>query len=310
MKDNEELRGALNAGHKRGGQHLRCEGDSNVVKAYKTFAPVALAGIRTLSGTLASRSIVIQLKRAKKGETKSQFDCRHVEHERELNRKLVRWAEDNFEQIKTIEPDLPPDLFNRLADNWRPLFTIAECIGGAWPERLKKAFVLLTNNEEVEDTAGVMLLEDIQRVFASNNTDRISSTDIVDELSMMEERPWPEWGNAGKPVTTRQIARLLKPFGIKPETHRIDLEPKKGYLLNDFKDVFDRYLAIRSVTPLQSNENNDLDSIRSVTKIEYVTDENTQKPALSKGCYRDTDQNPDLKGGEEHTLDDRIETVI
>jgi putative DNA primase/helicase len=48
IHDNEDLRGALNAGHKRGGMHLRCEGDKNEVRGFRTFTPVALAGIRDL----------------------------------------------------------------------------------------------------------------------------------------------------------------------------------------------------------------------------------------------------------------------
>jgi hypothetical protein len=30
----------------------------------------------------------------------------------------------------------------------------------------------------------------------------------------MSERPWCEYGRQGKPITPRQLARLLKPFGI------------------------------------------------------------------------------------------------
>src|SRR6266542_2747943 len=64
----EELRGLLNAGHKRGACAYRCEGDNNAVRAFKAFAPAALAGIGLLPGTLADRSIPIPLVRAKPGE--------------------------------------------------------------------------------------------------------------------------------------------------------------------------------------------------------------------------------------------------
>ncbi|MBA2408339.1 MAG: hypothetical protein H0V62_00665 [Gammaproteobacteria bacterium] len=67
LRDNEELRGALNAGHRRGGRHLRCEGDKNEVRAFKTFAPVVPAGIGSLPGTLADRSIIIRMERAHAG---------------------------------------------------------------------------------------------------------------------------------------------------------------------------------------------------------------------------------------------------
>src|SRR5947207_12929666 len=57
----EELRGLLNAGHKRGGCAYRCEGEGNAVRSFKAFAPAALAGIGSLPRTLADRSISILL---------------------------------------------------------------------------------------------------------------------------------------------------------------------------------------------------------------------------------------------------------
>jgi len=44
-RENEELRGILNAGYQRGGKVPRCEGDNHEVKFYPVFAPVAIAGM-------------------------------------------------------------------------------------------------------------------------------------------------------------------------------------------------------------------------------------------------------------------------
>ncbi len=41
----DELRGLLNAGHKRGACAYRCEGEGNAVRAFKAFAPAVLSGI-------------------------------------------------------------------------------------------------------------------------------------------------------------------------------------------------------------------------------------------------------------------------
>ena len=57
----------------------------------------------------------------------------------------------------------------------------------------------------------------------------------------MEDRPWPEW-KSGKPLTQNALARLLRSFGIYPDTIRIGETTAKGYLLSQFKDAFDRYL--------------------------------------------------------------------
>src|SRR5213079_3351596 len=70
----EELRGLLNAGHKRGACAYRCEGESNAVRAFKAFAPAALAGLGSLPGTLHDRSIRIVLLQAESGQLGARFD--------------------------------------------------------------------------------------------------------------------------------------------------------------------------------------------------------------------------------------------
>ena len=92
LNDNEELRGLLNSGHRRGGQAFRCVGDSNEVRGFQVFAPAVLCGIGTLPGTLHDRSIVIRLERAKPGELRERFDSRRVDCEKELCRKLARFV--------------------------------------------------------------------------------------------------------------------------------------------------------------------------------------------------------------------------
>src|SRR5256714_9353295 len=70
----EELRGLLNAGHKRGSRAYRCEGENKAVRAFKAFAPAVLAGIGPLPGTLADRSIVIPLIAAAPDQLPTRFD--------------------------------------------------------------------------------------------------------------------------------------------------------------------------------------------------------------------------------------------
>jgi hypothetical protein len=71
----------------------------------------------------------------------------------------------------------------------------------------------------------------------------MSSADIVAVLGEMDTRPWPEW-KAGKPITATQMARVLKPFRVRPTTHRPEGggKPVKGYLRNDFTEAWNRYL--------------------------------------------------------------------
>jgi putative DNA primase/helicase len=239
LKDNEELRGLLNAGHRRGAKVYRCEGDRHEVRAFNAYTPAVLCGIGALPGTLHDRSIVLRLDRAKPGELSVRFDPRHTESEVELCRKLARWCTDNREQIQEIDPVLPNGVFNRLADNWRPLFAIAKVAGEDWPNRCADAFAKLSSRNDADsESLRVNLLDDIRQIFRS---DRMFSKDVIDGLKEMTESPWPEVCR-GKPITERWLARNLAAFNIHSKTLRIDHDRAKGYELEDFSNVFERYL--------------------------------------------------------------------
>jgi putative DNA primase/helicase len=243
LRDNEELRGIFNAGHRRGGQVLRCVGESHEVRAFNVFAPAVLCGIGALPGTLHDRSIVIRLERAKPGELCERFDSRRVERETELCRKLARWCADNASRLESCDPTLPPGAFNRLADNWRPLFAIAEIAGCDWPQRAADAFTKLTGKEDSDAQGiGAMLLVDIRQVFNETGDGRIFSKNLIENLCAMSDRPWPE-ARRGKPITETWLARRLRGFGINSRTLRIGDARAKGFETTDFADAFERYLS-------------------------------------------------------------------
>lgn len=242
LHDNDELRGLLNAGHKRGAKAYRCEGDQHKVRAFAAFAPAVLAGIGALPGTLHDRSLIVRLVRAKPGEVAARFDSRHTHAETELCRKLARWVMDNRSQLERLDPSMPEGAFNRLADNWRPLFAVAQVAGGDWPKRATAAFIAMTADDELDAHGiGASLLADISSAFASANTDRLASAKIVEVLATMDGKPWPEFKN-GKAITTNQVARLLARFNIRTRTVRIGDTTAKGYHATDFEDAFARFL--------------------------------------------------------------------
>jgi len=237
---NEELLGLVQSGHEKGGTVMRCEGDSNELREFGCYAPFVLAAIGTLPSQLHGRSIRVRLERAriKEMEERSVFDFEHVEHETELNRKLARFISDNRERIQSCDPKLPAHLFNRIADNWRPLFKIAEAAGGNWPKRCADVLVNLTTREDERENLRVMLLTDIKQVFT---LERMFSKDLVEHLTELKERPWPEVCH-GKPITQNWLARNLAPFDIRPKNVRVDDVQAKGYEVEDFKDAFERYI--------------------------------------------------------------------
>lgn len=242
LKGNEELRGLLNAGHRRGGQVLRCVGDNHDVRAFTVFAPVVLAGIGQLPATLHDRSVVIPLVRAKPGEILVRFDSRRTSSEGKLCRQAARWTADHRAQIEACDPGLPAGCHNRTADNWRPLFALAEVAGGPWPERARQAFAALESGTDLAAHGrGVQLLADLRDLFAATRESRLPSQRICEALGQREDRPWPEIRD-GRPISPVQLSKLLKPFGISPRDVRVGIDVLKGYHAEDFADAFARYL--------------------------------------------------------------------
>jgi hypothetical protein len=155
--------------------------------------------------------------------------------------------------LEASDPKMPEVAFNRLADNWRPLFAIAETAGGDWPKRAAIAFDKLTRRQDSEAQGlGVMLLTDIQQVFAGEwpsppegqrplPIERIFSKELVRLLCEMEEHPWAE-AQRGKPMNERWLARQLGRFDIHSKTLRIGDERAKGYESAHFIRAFERYV--------------------------------------------------------------------
>jgi hypothetical protein len=86
---------------------------------------------------------------------------------------------------------MPRSLYGRAADNWRSLLAIADRAGGEWPQRARRVAESLGGRSS-EQTIQVMLLEDICHVFTERGTDQITSTLLVEALTGMEDRPYPE----------------------------------------------------------------------------------------------------------------------
>jgi hypothetical protein len=249
LAEANELRGILNSGHRRGGSVLRTVGDDHEPRAFATYAPVAIGIIGVLPDTLADRSISVDLKRKLLSEVTESFRIDRVGHLEVLARKAARWAADNSSQIAVADPEMPPGVHSREADNWKALFSIAEVAGGEWPKRVRAA---ATQAAAVRETASQieLLLGDIRDIFAKREADKVEpvdrmpSGDLVAALVGIEGRPWAELGKTRKPLTQNRLARLLKPLIIAPENIRVGDKVPKGYLLERFEEAFSRYLGL------------------------------------------------------------------
>jgi Protein of unknown function (DUF3631) len=187
-----------------------------------------------------SRSIHVPMKRMLNSERVTPLREGRTGHLEPLFRKAARWAKDNADELRKAEPELPAPLYGRAADNWRPLIAVADQAGGAWPKEAR--CIAEKHSGRYDDLAHVMVLHDVLGVFkARAPLERLSSSDIVEALREMEERPWPEW-KQGRPITPRQLAKLLDPFGVVPVTVKlIGGKTSKGYHKERFEELAQRY---------------------------------------------------------------------
>ncbi|MBP0445017.1 DUF3631 domain-containing protein [Roseomonas sp. SSH11] len=247
VADNEELRGILNSGFEASGQVIRVVEvkDEWQPIRFATFAPVAMAGIGSLPGTLEDRALPVVLQRKAAHETVTRLrspGARETLHD--LARKLARWAQDRRSHLPT-DPEMPAALGDREADVSVPLVAIADDAGGEWRSRARKAlcdvFGIRAREEGTAET-GSLLLADLRGIFAETSSKEMFSADLCERLNKMEERPWPEW-KAGKPMTPPQLARALRPFGVRPGTIRQGQGTAKGYYKVAFEEAWNRYLT-------------------------------------------------------------------
>jgi putative DNA primase/helicase len=304
LKNNEELRGVLNSGHTRTTAFVvRVEGESHEPFKFSTWGPKAIAMIGTMPDTLQDRSVVIQLRRKAPGEIVSRLDLNFENECLDIRRKCQRWADDNLDKLSMTRPGMPNANNDRMMDNWMPLFAIADVAGGDWPELIKKSMLKMMYVSD--DSIGSALLEDIKDIFDSNLSERIFSDDLVEALKDKSERPWCDW-NRGKGLSQNGLARLLKPFDVKSKTIRIKDEQRKGYVLEDFRDAFKRYISsfspsspFSSVPPYQNNDINNLGNKQSVPNEIDGADEKQRNQLNLNDWYAGTDEKGVYGGNKE-----------
>jgi putative DNA primase/helicase len=194
-----------------------------------------MAAIGHLPETLADRCIVIRMQRKTPGE-----ECEKLRNldGSVLRRKCARFVLDNSTTIRRGRPSLPADLNDRAADVWEPLLALAEIAGGEWPEKARAASLGLTGLAQ-GSSLPVVLMKEIQNCFQTSNADRLFSRTLVLWLVQCKNAPWSD----GTAVNETWLSQRLRPYGIRPRTIWFGRESAKGYLLEDFEEVFGRYLT-------------------------------------------------------------------
>ena len=292
-KENEEIRGLLNAGHRRGAVAGRCvvHGKQVMTEEIPAYAPVALAGLGWLPDTILSRSVIVRMRRRRQDEKVEQFRRRlHLREGDRIKSMIESWA--RTAEFEIVPPDKLP-LQDRDADVWESLITIADAVGGKWPTLAREAAVtLVTASKDRDPSLGIRLLADLRIVFGSR--DQMTTKEALGALNSLGEAPWGDL--KGKPLDERGLAGRLKQYGVKSKTLNMGGDDRaKGYDRTDLHDVWARYLppssetSVTTVTAVTEPETRG-EKVTDVTdSVEKVTDAPQRKANGINGVADVTD---------------------
>ena len=247
----EEVRGFLNAGHRKGAVAGRCVIRNKTVDTedFPAYCAVALAGIgHCLPDTIISRSVVVRMRRRAPSESVEPYRARlHDSEGHALRDRLAAWAAGIEPRIEM--PELPKEIQDRDADVWEPLIAVADAAGGDWPDRARTTGVTLTTllQKGYWQPLSIQLLSDLKTVFGENTA--LPTKTILTQLQSLPKSPWEDI--KGKPLTGKGLADRLREFDVHP----IQLNnSERGYLRKDLADAWTRYLppSVEASDPSQA----------------------------------------------------------
>src|SRR6516165_7922901 len=215
---NEEMRGVLNAGYKRGGSVLRVE--DKEPKAFNCFAPKALAGIDNgqLPDTVRDRCIPIHMHRQKEGSSEAFYSFDVEDEVFALTAEIGDWIISEYPKVAGERPKPIEGISDRAWEISMPLIALAHWFG---PEIVKKTKAALKRLLTVEETLSPteQLLADIRDLFEEMKSNTLPADLIVERTGL----------SSGK-----LLANMLRPHGPKPTVVRFRGQGVRGYYKRDF----------------------------------------------------------------------------
>lgn len=297
--ENLDLRNVLNSGHDReNAQTLRCHGDDHEPRAFSTWAPMILSGIGKPAPTVVSRSVVVSLRRKLPHERTERRPVDLKMQMQRARRQAMRWAEDHVARLKAMRDELPDCGDDRRRDNFEPLYRVALLLGGDWPKRLEAAYLAGSEDDEADESAGVMLLRDLMEMIEARHPrpSALASDDMVGALTSDDSKPWIDW-RRGKPANARTFAKYLKPYGVKPRTVRLSNgSTAKGYVVAEIVEAFERYASQSDTTTHRCNQRENRNS--NPSQGDGCDGSKAGKTQQNQSCDGVSDQEP-AQGGDD-----------
>jgi Protein of unknown function (DUF3631) len=231
-----ELEGILNDGYTEDGYVLRQL--NGVTKKWPVWVCCAYGGIGRMNKTVESRCVNLEMKPKPDNVKLEQWDPRKFGKEAaHVADMLKSWITSRGPELNP-EPPIPEALGqNRAYQIWQILIAIGDLESEEWGRRARAAALKLVcgiSAKPLKSPAEEFIL----CVAKNTNEEQFNPTsDFIQMLSFLQsaegELPWASW--LSEPLSaSRQIASLLRPFGIESEQRWLDGENRRGYAMGSF----------------------------------------------------------------------------
>jgi DNA polymerase-1 len=248
----------LRRGYRPGQATGRCEKNAQgqiVLQDFDPYCPAAFAliGSEIPDDALADRCIRIRLERKPRQVPVRRFIEVYADEDAAPTAAQWRaWAvhvrdrvSETYRQVLDWLSSRWTWLNDRAVEGWAALGTVLMLTDPSRFPELEAAARELAGSEAQEGPAE-LLLACIREVFRERGVEEIRTADLLQALNDVEARPdWPWHGfNNGKGLRADQLARMLRPFGVRPRLiwQGSVGKPVRGYRQEDFKEPWARYL--------------------------------------------------------------------
>ena len=246
LKDNEELRGVLNSGHRRGrrGAAHRCR--------RRRFRGAFVLDLRRLCdridrssfpATLADRSVLDRADsaEARRAITRSGSTGSSTSSSWRASRPLDEGQPRGHRRHRA---EMPAGLYNRAADNWRPLLAIATVAGGDWLARGQRP-----RSPEPGPTStrcpGWSFCSATSATCSTGSSATRTGLPRPPDREAVRDRPAAlgEYGKSGKPRRRTSSPACSSRSASCRRKVRIGTETPSGYFRHQFNEAWERFLS-------------------------------------------------------------------
>ena len=196
---------------------------------FSTWTPKAIALIGELPATLADRSVTIRMRRRARGEIIERLQLHRLGDMEDLRSMAARWASDHLEDLRFFDPRSPTASPGTGRGTTGVLSWPSPTSSGTnGPGGRARAPAGSAPRRRTTPPYGITLPGGPPDTLPNPGGPKLGSEEILAHLHRMEERPWPEWRER-TPLSARQLAMLLHPFGITPIKWRQEEATQRGY---------------------------------------------------------------------------------